>query len=226
MNLTDQSLGQLARNIAGATRVFHEYQLDFCCAGQHSLRDAAQAKGLDADEIAQRLAALDASMAPGPHDWQLADPAVLIDHILERYHERHRADLPELIRLARRVEQVHGERNDCPLGLAEHLETMHQELDSHMQKEEHVLFPMIKRGHGAMASGPIAVMRMEHTDHGAALQRMSDLTDDLILPRGACNTWRALYLGLRTLREDLMDHIHLENNILFDKVLAAPGFRT
>ncbi|MBN9429217.1 MAG: iron-sulfur cluster repair protein YtfE [Burkholderiales bacterium] len=223
MNLIDQSLGELARNIAGATRLFHEYQLDFCCGGRHSLREAAQSKGLNSEEIVERLAELQAAGNAGLRDWNEVPPAVLIDHIVQRYHETHRADLPELIRLARKVEQVHGERADCPLGLAEHLNTMHQELVSHMQKEEQVLFPMIKRGMGAMAQGPITVMRMEHDDHGQALQRMADLTDDLILPRGACNTWRALYLGLRKLREELMEHIHLENNVLFEKVLETPA---
>jgi regulator of cell morphogenesis and NO signaling len=34
-------------------------------------------------------------------------------------------------------------------------------------------------------------------------------------------TWRALYLRLRELEAELMDHIHLENNALFRRVLAA-----
>ena len=38
---------------------------------------------------------------------------------------------------------------------------------------------------------------------------------------GACNTWRALYTGLAQLREDLINHIHLENNILFPQFEQA-----
>ena len=56
---------------------------------------------------------------------------------------------------------------------------MAQELESHMRKEEDVLFPMIARGHGAMADAPITVMRMEHDDHGVALRRMEELTDGI-----------------------------------------------
>jgi regulator of cell morphogenesis and NO signaling len=56
---------------------------------------------------------------------------------------------------------------------------------------------------------------MEHEQHGAALARLLELTDDITLPRGACNTWRALYRLLAQFRDDLMEHIHLENNILF-----------
>lgn len=221
MTLQDQSLGQLARQIPGATSVFHEFDLDFCCGGKTTLREAAREKGIDADAIGTRLAALTADREPGDRDWGEAAPSELIDHILVRFHERHREQLPELIRLARRVETVHGDRPDCPLGLADHLTVMRQELESHMQKEEQVLFPMLRRGLGAMADGPIHVMRMEHDDHGESLQRIAALTNNITLPRAACNTWRALYLGLRALREDLMEHIHLENNILFENAAHA-----
>lgn len=221
MSLLDQSLGQLARSIAGATQVFHDHQLDFCCGGQHSLREAAQARGLDGETIAARLRSLQATARPGQHDWSAASAADLIEYILARFHARHREQLPELIRLARKVEQVHGGRSDCPAGLADHLSAMQQELESHMQKEEQVLFPLLARGAGPMVGGPIAVMRMEHEQHGEALQRLASLTNDLTLPSAACNTWRALYAGLRTLREDLMEHIHLENNILFDNTAAS-----
>ena len=46
------------------------------------------------------------------------------------------------------------------------------------------------------------------------------LTNDITPPTGACVTWRALYTGLTQLREDLMQHIHLENNILFANATA------
>lgn len=220
MNMTEQSLGQLARSIPGATQVFHDYDLDFCCGGKKSLGEAAAQRSLDVTQIEARLKAL-AGQPAQDTDWGEASPATLIDHILARYHEVHRQQLPELIRLAMKVEQVHADSPDCPTGLADHLRTMQQELESHMQKEEQVLFPMLARGHGAMATMPIRVMRMEHDDHGVALERLLALTHDLTLPRAACNTWRALYLGIRTFKQDLMAHIHLENNILFDDAAAA-----
>ncbi|MDF3885628.1 iron-sulfur cluster repair protein YtfE [Cupriavidus basilensis] len=224
MSMSEQSLGQLARQIPGATRVFHDFQLDFCCGGKQTLGEAAQAAGLDAQAVEASLLSLQAQAQRDGRDWGSASAADLIAHILARYHEVHRQQLPELIRLARRVEQVHGDREDCPLGLADHLCVMQQELESHMQKEEQVLFPLLARELGGMAGGPITVMRMEHDEHGQALQRLNELTNDITLPRAACNTWRALYLGLRTLREDLMEHIHLENNILFDNAeQAAPA---
>ena len=43
---------------------------------------------------------------------------------------------------------------------------------------------------------------------------------DLPPASAACNTWRALYLGIGTFKQDLMAHIHLENNILFENAEA------
>lgn len=222
MELMDQALGQIARRIAGATRLFDQHQLDFCCGGNQTLRAATAQAGLDPAPLVTALQALQqVSVADAAHDSDVLDTPVLIEHILSRYHDVHREQLPELIRLARKVESVHGERANCPLGLAELLAEWAQELESHMRKEEDVLFPMIVRGAGGMAGGPITVMRMEHDDHGVTLRRLAELTHDMTPPPAACTTWRALYTGLRSFRDDLMQHIHTENNILFERFAPA-----
>lgn len=218
--LTEQTLGSLACLIPGATRVFRQYKLDFCCGGNTPLRDAALQRNLDAQAIAEELASLTTNPESDP-DWRNTSASELIEFILARYHERHRDQFPELIRLANRVEQVHGNKTDCPVGLAEHLWNMQQELESHMLKEEQILFPMLRRNvQLPQTQGPIAVMRYEHDQHGAALARLAELTNDITPPANACNTWRALYRGLEELRGDLMQHIHLENNILFAQAAA------
>jgi regulator of cell morphogenesis and NO signaling len=84
-----------------------------------------------------------------------------------------------------------------------------------MVKEETVLFPLLTTGGHALAGMPMKVMRMEHTDHGESLDKLLALTNDATPPLGACNTWRALYAGIDQFRNDLINHIHLENNVLF-----------
>ncbi|MBV8125041.1 MAG: iron-sulfur cluster repair protein YtfE [Burkholderiaceae bacterium] len=216
-SLADQSLGQIAVNLPGATAIFRRLRLDFCCGGQVSLRQAAQNKHLDLDAVLRELAVLERpSQAPG-----VEQPAELIAHILDRYHAVHRLQLPELERMARRVEAVHRDHPEVPAGLAEHLALMEQELLDHMQKEETVLFPLLQRGDQPWVSQPISMMRQEHTEHGAALEKMVALAHEMTPPPGACNTWRALYAGLQQFHDDLISHIHLENNLLFPQFGAA-----
>lgn len=216
--LLEQSLGQLVCDIPGATRIFHTFKLDFCCGGHKSLREAALDKDLDPLLIADALITLQ-DVDGAQHDWRNEPLGALIDHLLARYHARHREQLPELIRLARRVEQVHGARSNCPNGLADLLTDMQQELEGHMLKEEQVLFPMLQQGIGVQAAPPIQVLRFEHDQHGVALEKMLALTNHILPPADACNTWRALYRGLLEFKDDLMQHIHLENNVLFINAL-------
>lgn len=212
-----QAIGQIAVQLPGATAVFRRLKLDFCCGGHVSLDQAASDKGLDLQAVVHELSALQRpSELP-----DLGTPTELVEHIIARYHEVHRAQLPELIRMARRVEAVHRDNPNTPHGLADALETMEQELLMHMHKEEAVLFPMLRAGGNSFVSQPIAMMRHEHNDHGEALEHLASLTNDITPPMGACNTWRALYTGLAQLREDLINHIHLENNILFPQFEQA-----
>ena len=208
---TRQPIGQIAVNLPGATAVFRRLKLDFCCGGQVGLADAVAAKGLDLSTVVQALSVLDrADAEPG-----LTEPAALVEHIVSRYHQVHREQLPELIRMAHRVEAVHRANPHVPVGLGDFLEELEQDLCAHMEKEERVLFPVLKSGGHPMAAAPIQMMREEHLDHGLALDRLMAMTHDATPPAGACNTWRALFTGIGQLRDDLINHIHLENNVLF-----------
>lgn len=222
MTIINQTLGQLARDLPGATAVFHKLKLDFCCAGDQTLADAIERKKLNRDEVLESLLAL-TELTQQTSTWNDANNETLVEHILSRFHDVHREQLPELIRLSQRVERVHGGNPDCPVGLSAHLEFMLKELESHMQKEEEILFPMILRGMSDMAMAPISMMRHEHEGHGDALEGVHKLTNNITLPEGACNTWRALYTGLDALKNDLMEHIHLENNVLFNRIDGKLG---
>ncbi|WNO10759.1 iron-sulfur cluster repair protein YtfE [Teredinibacter sp. KSP-S5-2] len=215
MSLLHTPLSEIACKIPGSTAVFHRYRLDFCCGGQQVLGEALAKKNLDEEEVLSALESLQLGAQVNHTDWSEVEDSALIDHILTRFHAVHREQMPELIRLAQRVEAVHGDKPDCPVGLADHLTAVHQAMLSHMQKEEAILFPMLQNGQYQMSGGPIGVMRQEHDSHGADLARIDMLTNNITPPENACNTWQALYSALATFKADLMEHIHLENNVLF-----------
>lgn len=215
-----RTLADLAATTAGASRVFHRHRLDYCCGGGVPLEEACTAAGLDAAEL---VAELERECA-GREDFERIDGldvSALIALILERYHEPHRAEVPRLLEMAEKVEAVHAERATCPSGLAAHLRRMRGELEEHMRKEEQVLFPLLLGGGAHAARMPIKVMEQEHRDHGANLEELVRLTEGFTPPAEACTTWRALYAGLEELRRELMDHIHIENNVLFPKAMQG-----
>ena len=210
-----RSLGDIAVSLPGSTAIFRRHKLDFCCGGSESLERAALKKGLDLTPIEAELACLSPEQSSIPESVE-----DLIGYIFERYHQVHRREMPELRNLASCVEGVHADHPAVPAGLSDLFARMQAELESHMQKEEQVLFPLMLAGGNPMIVHPIDMMRHEHDEHGEQLRALAALTGDMTPPDGACNSWRALYAGLAKLAEDLTDHIHIENNILFPRFEA------
>ena len=223
MTITSETkVGQLAAQHPLATRVFARHGIDFCCGGGEPLGAVCAGKGLETvailAEIAKELETPDRTA----DRWDTAPLSELTDHIMVTHHQPLYEELPRLESMARKVLNVHRDKD--PERLSELFSTyleIQAELKQHMMKEEQVLFPMIRQGQGAQTGGPIAVMEKEHEAVGGALRRMRELTDDYTVPAEACNTWRALWHGLEALEKDLHQHIHLENNILFPRALAG-----
>lgn len=210
MTYGDRQVAELAAKLPGATQVFRKHQIDFCCGGQVPLAAAAAARGEPLAAIEAELSALEGNApdVPQPNN-------ELIEHILTRYHATHRAELPELVRLAARVEERHAANAAVPSGLHAALVELSDALEEHMQKEERILFPLMRAGGHPMIAAPIGRMRFEHDEHGERLANLVRLARGFELPAEACPTWHALYAGVRKLIDDVHEHVHLENNILF-----------
>ncbi|WP_244482763.1 iron-sulfur cluster repair di-iron protein [Mesorhizobium sp. Root102] len=218
--LWERTVGDIAATLPGATAVFRKFKIDFCCNGDLTLDGAAHRRGVDPDELERALEAL------GTGAGDTAAPAAmdsdeLIDHIEACYHEAHRRALPELIALSRKVEAVHREHPKVPAGLSDALRQMQSALEQHMAKEEAILFPAMRQWDKGKFDIPVSELRHEHDDQGTLLRLLESLTDDFATPDGACRSWQALYVGTAQLAEDLMEHIHLENNILFPRFAAT-----
>jgi regulator of cell morphogenesis and NO signaling len=230
MEITPQThVAEIVTHNPAATKVFHRYGIDFCCGGKRPLAEVCTERSLDVDQIRREIEAL----APGEaqeRDWSDAPLSAIVEHILERYHEPLREELPRLTAMAERVVNAHGERFPAMVPpLAARLRELRQEMESHMMKEERMLFPYVvalerARTEGrSLASpfgsveGPISVMEAEHEDAGRLLAEMNALTGGYQLPEGACNTFRGLFHGLAELESDMHHHVHLENYVLFPR---------
>ncbi|MFQ7389222.1 MAG: iron-sulfur cluster repair protein YtfE [Escherichia sp.] len=159
--------------------------MDYCCGGKQTLARAAARKELDVDVIEAELAKL--AEQPIEKDWRSAPLAEIIDHIIVRYHDRHREQLPELILQATKVERVHADKPSVPKGLTKYLTMLHEELSSHMMKEEQILFPMIKQGMGSRQWGQSAQWKAT-IEAGELLEVIKHTTNNVTPPPEACTT--------------------------------------
>ncbi|GAW36686.1 iron-sulfur cluster repair protein YtfE [Roseovarius sp. A-2] len=144
----------------------------------------------------------------------------LIAHILSRYHETHRRELPELLALARKVETSHATDPNSPHGLTRALELMIADLEDHMRREEANVFASLATGDASAGAG-IAGLRHDHEAQEAALNRIAAITHGFRLPAYACRSWTQLYAGLGKLAEDLDEHRYLEDSVLFPRLDAG-----
>lgn len=205
-SLSARSVGEIATSLPGATAVFRKYKLSFCCGGEAPLAEAAAERGIPLDAILMELTSLD-FIEP------TSDPAEkprIAQHVVERFHAAHRRELPELIRLARKVERVHGDHEKAPHGLADTFEDLVATLADQMALEESELFPALAAGDGSRREEIAA----EHAAVERALHDMEHLTDGFSPPPGACRSWQALYLGGAKLADDLRAHLALERQLV------------
>jgi regulator of cell morphogenesis and NO signaling len=226
------TVGSLVAASPNRSRVFEQLGIDYCCGGKKPLSEVCAQKELDAGTVLRMLAALDHADAAGasgtPADAAAMPLTALCDHIVATHHAYLRQELPRLDFMTHKVSDVHGDKDARLRSLRKVFVAFQAELASHMAKEEQILFPLIRQldagtdlraVDGCGLDGPIAQMEHEHAAAGDALARMRDLTDGYTPPDWACNTFRAMYDALRRLEQDMHQHVHKENNVLFPRAM-------
>ena len=220
---SDTHVAAIARQHPATIKVFQRHRIDFCCGGKRSLAVACVELGLQEAGVLAEVQA--AAEGPRPErDWGALPLTELVAHILGRYHETLRRDLPVLRELAAKVAHRHGGDVPALLAVRELVEQLSVELTSHMEKEEEVLFPLIVRlaGDGGDAlelpiDAPVHAMEHEHEEVATMLRSLRTLTGGFAVSESACNSFRGLYQMLAELEADTHMHIHLENNVLFPR---------
>jgi regulator of cell morphogenesis and NO signaling len=228
--MTEQTVRDIAASNPAAVRVFEKYSIDYCCGGQRPLAEVCTERGISTEAVLAEVQATSLAHAP-ERDWMTASLADLVAHIVGRHHAYLKTELPLLEARLAKVVEAHRAKHSGILGpLQSVFAGLKNELDTHLWKEESVLFPAIEEMEAAASAGrtpqptpfgtvrnPIRMLEHEHDTAGHALRAMRELTQDYAPPADACTTFRALYAGLAELERDLHTHIHLENNILFPR---------
>jgi regulator of cell morphogenesis and NO signaling len=215
--------------------VFRKYDIDFCCNGKWPLDMACKARGLDTEEVLKELRrTLRHTISPIPLEFDEWSLDFLADYILNVHHRYLNKALPDASGYVKRFLEGHRKKFPEFAELESIMQRMMREIPPHMRKEEEVIFPYIKqiyhawRNRESYASLMIRtlrkpveeVMQGEHESVGKQLHRMREITRNYTLPSNACITHRVTFAKLNELDSDLVQHIHLENNILFPKAIA------
>lgn len=208
-------------------RVFEKLGIDYCCGGKQTLAAVCARLGLDLATTLTVLESAGAAFAGGPAEVDAAamGQAELADHIVSVHHAYLKTELPRLVEMAERVAYKHGGRDPRLAEVSQVVRELAEEMFSHMQKEEEILFPLVRQiaagGGNPGLAAPIAQMEAEHESAGNLTARLRVLTGGYAPDADSCNTHRALLAGLAEFESDLHRHVHKENNILFPRALAS-----
>lgn len=226
-----EKIGDIVTMFPGASNLLKAHGIDFCCGGNRPLLTALRQQGTDAEQF---LAQLNASREEEAK--RLGDPGVnwrevsfsgLIDHVVGTHHAFLLRELPVLSEFTTKIYHVHGpKQGDTLQKLHKLFHEMKGELEQHLAAEEEIVFPLIKRYEESPSEEllshvvhEINTLEADHSSVGDILKEMRSVTNGYELPEWACRTYTLTFQKLEDLESDIFQHIHLENNILFPRVL-------
>jgi len=229
-NNVNSTIGEIVTNDFRTASVFTEYGIDFCCGGNKTLQKACEEKSVNVSELQEKLNQVIQTPKANNLDFNSWDLDLLADYIEKTYHRYIREKTPVLLQYLEKIKEVHGAHHPELFKIYDLFSHSAMDLGMHLQKEERILFPMIRHfaesknsgqgaepGHCGTIENPISVMKDEHGTEGARFEKISELSHGYTVPPDGCNTYRAAYTLLAEFEQKLHEHIHLENNILFPK---------
>jgi len=214
-----------------ATRVLEKLKIDYCCGGDRPLGDACATAGVEMENLVELIVGAGKAEAGG-RDFQQATLTELIGYILDKHHVYTKDEMARLEPLAEKVLTAHGENHPELREIRELLRELFIDLRQHMFKEEQVLFPFVVELEKSQTqnrrppfapfgtvNNPIRMMSLEHDTAGDILRRLRKLSADYMAPADGCLSYKTFYAALEAFEQDLHQHIHLENNLLFPKAV-------
>jgi regulator of cell morphogenesis and NO signaling len=215
--------------------VFKKYNIDYCCGGKLPLRTVCELRGLATEEIKKELEKtmriIQISSSTNFNSWSID---FLIDYIINVHHSYLTGCLPEIIDTVEQFVIAHLSKYSYLSELQTCLYALRDGLLPYIEKENQIVFPYIKQiAHAYESHEPYAgllvrtlrkpvenLMNHEHEDVRRYLHKFRELTNYYTPPASACLTHKVALSKLKELDENLVQHIHLENNILFPKAIS------
>lgn len=228
-----EKVGEIAARDLRKAEVLKNFGIDFCCGGKQSLSEACAAAGVLESEVASALEKVADKPASADRDFNNWNLDFLADYVVNVHHKYVMDSFQMLSDLSLKVRQVHGGAHPELVDLYSHVTDLLTEMRSHQIKEERVLFPFVRqmavaeREHKPVGNppfgsveSPVEMMMDDHQEAAAHIKAIEKLTDNYQVPSDGCESYRLYFHKLKEFNEDLQQHLHLENNILFPKSVA------
>jgi len=224
------TLDELAIRIPASIQVFEKYGLDYYQKGTQTLREACESAGIPFREIDQELSHLQEETLT------LEDMSAdrLIDYLNGRYH----AGEKELLRsihgsIRRLIKTCEGDHKMRLLLIEPLFRRLKIQLTAHCKKEDELFFPWMRKltalhrnralhttpGTIGFIRNPVIMLESEHMETIDLLVAIKQAAGNFMISSDDPVGYSTLMNDLQTLESDLHMHLHIENNILFPRLL-------
>ena len=234
MNITEKKyIGEVVANDYRTATVFKNHSIDFCCNGNRSIDEACKSENIDSQQLINELNEVlndTSEKAVGFNHWPLD---LLADYIEKTHHRYCERKINEIKPYLEKITKAHGEQHPELIEINELFKETAGKMSVHMKKEELILFPFIRKMTKVKSTGealtapkfgsvesPIDIVMEDHNEEGERFQRIRALSQNYTVPEDGCATYKVTFAMLNEFEDDLHQHIHLENNILFPKSIA------
>lgn len=230
------TIGEFVAHDFRTASVFSKYGIDFCCRGHRTVAEVCEKKTINQEDLLEELTAVMLTVNTTAIDFSLWPLDLLVDYIEKKHHRYVEGKIPVILQYLDKLCTTHGGEHPELLQIQALFKGCADELTQHLKKEELILFPFINKLEKAVRLGgrlevptfdsvedPIAMMKHEHDNEGERFRKIAILTHNYTPPADACNTYRVTYSMLQDFEQDLHEHIHLENNILFPTAVQLEG---
>ncbi|MCF7926137.1 MAG: iron-sulfur cluster repair di-iron protein [Candidatus Izimaplasma sp.] len=223
----EQSIGNIVSKFPKAADIFQSLNIDYCCGGDRSLITACNEVDLDINEVLTQLNDYYNSLRTSAKDYTTVPLNALINIILQNHHAYLYERLPLISKLTTKILRVHGNHHKELTDVFKVFHQLKTEMDMHLIKEETTQYPAIEnylksnnKNDLETAVKIINELKNDHSEVGDALKKLRDITDDYVIPEDVCEMFVKTYEYLEDLEQNTFTHIHLENNVLFKRLIA------
>lgn len=227
-------VSDIVTNDYRTAEVFRKYGIEYCCGGKWPLEMVCHTKNIDINILTRELEeATRTVQVPNSLPFNEWDMDFLADYIVHVHHHYLKNQLPDIKSTLQKFTEEHGEKYPYLKELEKTYLKLYKELLPHLQQEEETIFPYIRQithafhSRASYASLLVKMMRkpieelmnQEHVMVAGAIYKMRNLTGDYSPPARACTSHKVTFSRLKELDNDLVQHLHLENNILFPRAI-------
>ena len=215
--------------------VFKKYGINYCCGGNSTLEEICQVQNLDVNLVENDLVnATKTVTVPSSLRFDEWSIDFLVDYIVNVHHAYLKHTLPLLQSTLDSFVNSHRKKLSFLDQLQKTYVGLADFLLAHTKEEEEKTFTYIKQishthkhkekyGHlfvKTLSKPLYQTMQSEHKHIAAQLMQLRTAANQYQFDASACTNHQVVFQKLKELDADLVQHKHLENNVLFPKAIA------